>query len=83
VELVSIWHPSHGLNRCCALVGLAKSSWYDHKAFANEKPLSSHNQQLKDCLVEIIKNHPAYGRDKLLAEARSRLSQVINHKRVR
>jgi putative transposase len=80
--LILTWKDSHGLNRCLRVVGLAKSSWYDHQR-SQRHGLSAADQWLKAQLVAILSESPAYGWRKLTAEVRARTGQPINHKRVR
>jgi putative transposase len=82
VALTRTWKDSHGLNRCLRVVGLAKSSWYDHQR-SQRHGLSAVDQWLKAQLVAILGESPAYGWRKLTAEVRARTGQPINHKRVR
>lgn len=82
IALTPTWKVSHGLNCCLRVVGLAKSSWYDHQQ-SKQQPPSEADQWLKEQLVEIIGEYPCYGWRKLTAEVRDRTGRKINHKRVR
>lgn len=68
-----------GLNRCLAALGLAKSSYYFR---LSKKDQVGKYDRLREKIIEIIKEHPAYGYRRLVAELKKQ-GTVINHKTLR
>jgi len=80
IEMVRAGQEEFGLNRCCAAVGIHKSSWY----WANtERERDRSDQVWKDRILEVIKDHPGYGRERITDELNERHDETINEKKVR
>ena len=71
----------HGLNRCLRAIDLPKSTYY-YRQNRSEEP-SEEEQELMECVREIIEEHPGYGYRRILPELEERSGQRINHKRLR
>jgi len=71
----------HGLNRCLEAIDLPKSTYYYRKNHLEES--SKEEQELMNCVREIIQEHPSYGYRRILPELEERTGKTVNHKRLR
>lgn len=79
IEMVRAGSEQFGLNRCCEAVGIHKSSWY----WANAERLSDSTDRIwKERILEVIEEHPGYGRERITDELNARFGR-INEKKVR
>jgi len=70
-----------GLNRCLEAIGLPKSTYYYRKNRSTGP--SEEEQELMECVREIIQENPGYGYRRILPELEERTGQTVNHKRLR
>lgn len=79
IEMVRGGREEFGLNRCCDAVGIQKSSWY----WANsERETDQSDRVWKGRILEVLEDHPGYGRGRLTDELNERFER-INEKKVR
>ena len=70
----------YGLNRCLKALNVAKSSWYyRHNGYGRPR---AKEKEIEREMRQILKDHPDYGRPRMTAELRERLSFRVNGKRV-
>jgi putative transposase len=83
VGLVERHREEFGLNRCLAALGVSKSTWhYRQRRGAREAESVAEEARLKEQVIDVVEDHPAYGYRRLLPELHARGEQ-INHKRLR
>lgn len=71
----------HGLNRCLAAIDLHKGTYWYRK---NEYPRGREDdRRLKEEIVDIIEEQPAYGWRRILPELEERTEETINYKRLK
>lgn len=80
MELIEDHREEFGLNQCCEALRLAKSSWYWAQ---RENTPNREDERLRQEILEIIDEHPGYGRRRITAELVARLGKPVNEKRVR
>ncbi len=78
-------HKEYGLNRCLRALGVAKSTWYQRqrRPRVSGSGHSPEDEDLKEKVSQIIKEHPAYGYRRIQVELRVRYGLRVNHKRLR
>jgi transposase InsO family protein len=78
VSLVEAAKDTYGLNRSLAAAELPKSTWYYH---LNDKvDYEEKYRGLKSILEESARQHPEYGRPRIMAELRKVYDCTVNHK---
>ena len=70
------------MNRCLEAVDLARGTWYYRQSEAYQRS-DPDDEKLKEHIVDIITEHPGYGRRRILPELEERTGETINHKRLR
>ena len=80
LELVERYRGKYGLNRCLSALGVSKSTWHRYR---NRSEVSREDEELKRKVLEVVKEHPAYGYRRIKAELADRYGVVVNHKRLR
>ena len=80
VRLVERHQSEHGLGRTLAAAGLPASTWYYRQTRADPAEC---DRELKEQVLEIIKDHPDYGYRRILPEVKERCRGPVNHKRLR
>ena len=63
-------------------IDLHKGTWHYRQSETYQQP-DPEDEQLKEHIVEIIEEHPGYGRRRILPELEERTGKTINHKRLR
>lgn len=72
-----VWK-EHGLNLTLSVLDLGKSTWYYWK---NEKVnWDERYETTRERIIEIIDDHPEYGRPRITPEIEDRFETTINHK---
>ena len=74
-----------GLNRCLRALGVSKGTWHYHQVQKREnaRRREAEEARLRERVVEVIEDHPAYGYRRILPELQARWSEAVNHKRLR
>lgn len=80
LALVRKHHGEYGLNRCLAALGVSKSTWHRHRS---QPKVSQKDEELKDRVLEVVEEHPAYGYRRIKVELEVRHGIRVNHKRLR
>jgi putative transposase len=81
VALVEEHRDSYGLNRCLKALGLSKGTYhYRRKSFDHRR---AKDEALKERIVSVIEEHPAYGYRRIGRELEERDGERVNHKRLR
>ena len=68
LELVERHREEYGLNRCLKLVGVSKSTWHRRMRRREESKREARDRRLKGAVIQIVKEHPAYGYRRILVE---------------
>jgi len=76
--LVEAAKDTYGLNRLLAAAELPKSTWYYHQE--DKVDYKEKYRGLKTILEEIAREHPEYGRPRIMAELREVYDCAVNHK---
>lgn len=74
MKLVEKHADQYGLNTCLATIGLPKNTWYywrDRKISYEEK-----YRQLREPIVDVVRDHPVYGYRRILPELEDRGSPI-------
>lgn len=80
--MINPYISSYGLNFCCRVIGIKKSSWYHHaRRTLTTRDQEKTEQVLKETVIEIITAHPGYGYRRIKPELKKR-GIVVNHKRL-
>ena len=80
LSLVKEHRGKYGLNRCLRALGVSKSTWHRHQRRAK---VSQEDEELKAKVLQVVKEHPAYGYRRIKVELAARYGTVVNHKRLR
>jgi putative transposase len=84
IGLVADHADEHGLNRCLEALGVSKGTWhYRMRGGSKAAEREARDEALKAVLLEIIRDHPAYGYRRIRAELEERTGQIVNDKRLR
>jgi transposase len=83
LALVERHREEHGLNRCLKLVGVSKSTWHRRMRRRGESKQQARDRRLKGPVIQIVKEHPAYGYRRMVAELLDAFSLRVNPKRLR
>ncbi|HEU69032.1 MAG TPA: transposase, partial [Candidatus Acetothermia bacterium] len=81
LELVAEHREQYGLNRCLEAVGLSKGTWHRKVRQPQETRKEARDKVLKEQVLEVVCEHPAYGYRKIQREIKARGVRV-NHKRL-
>jgi len=71
-----------GFNRCCETARLSKGTWHYRKNRPLQNGRSQQDEELHEVIVDVIRDHPGYGRPRLTEEVSERLQSRVNHKRI-
>jgi putative transposase len=83
LELVEHHREEHGLNRCLELLGVSKGTWHRRMRHPEETKQEARDRQLKGPVLQVVKEHPAYGYRRMLPELLETFGERVNHKRLR
>jgi len=84
IELVADHADEHGLNRCLEALGVSKGTWhYRMRGGSKAAERAARDEALKEPLVGIIGDHPAYGYRRIRPELEERTGEIVNDKRLR
>lgn len=84
IELVDAHREEHGLNRCLRALGVSKGTWhYRMRGGSKAAEKRARDETLKEPILEIVRDHPAYGYRRIKPELEEAIDEVINHKRLR
>lgn len=84
IELVTEHAEEHGLNRCLQALGVSKGTWhYRMRGGSKAAERAARDEALKEPLVGIIRDHPAYGYRRIRPELEERTGEIVNDKRLR
>jgi putative transposase len=81
VALVEKHRSTYGLNRCLKALGLSKGTY--HYRLHRRPERRAKDEALKERIVSVIEEHPAYGYRRILRELEERDGECVNHKRLR
>jgi hypothetical protein len=74
----------HGLNRCLHALGVSKGTWHDRmRRGSKAAQRAARDEALREPLVGIIRDHPAYGYRRIRPELEERTGEIVNEKRLR
>ena len=79
LALVERHREEYGLNRCLRALSLSKSTWHRHK----RPKVSTKDEGLKEKVLEVVEEHPAYGYRRIQAELAAHHGLKVSHKRLR
>ena len=73
----------YGLNTCCRILGVFKSSWYYHtrSGTLTIRKKEEAEEKLRQTVIDIIEKNASYGYRRLVPELK-KYGMVINHKRL-
>jgi len=82
-SLIGKFKDQYGVNRCCSLLAVFKSSYYYyiHSRTLTIREKEKEEYELRQKIVAVIETHPAYGYRRLILELKKK-GVVINHKRL-
>ena len=80
LALVERHREEYGLNRCLRALSLSKSTWHRHRC---RSEVSQADAELKEKVLEVVEEHPAYGYRRIQAELAAHHELKVNHKRLR
>ena len=80
VALVEKHRSTYGLNRCLKALGLSKGTY--HYRLHRRPERRAKDEALKERIVSVIEEHPAYGYRRIYQELRC-AGERVNHKRLR
>lgn len=82
-NLIGLFKDQYGLNRCCRMLDIFKSSYYYHSRSCTLTigQKQKEEEKLKQKVLETIEDHPAYGYRRLIPELKKK-EVTINHKRL-
>ena len=84
IGLVAENADEHGLNRCLEALGVSKGTWhYRMRGGSKAAKRAARDEALKEPLVSIIRDHPAYGYRRIRPELEERTGEIVNDKRLR
>ena len=81
VALVEEHRDSCGLNRCLKALGLSKGTYHYRRKSSDHR--RAKDEALKERIVSVIEEHPAYGYRRIGRELEERDGERVNHKRLR
>jgi len=82
VEILTNHVQEYGLNFCCQVMGIKKSSWYHYgKRTLKIREQESQEEELKKKVIEIITDNPGYGYRRIKPALKER-GILINHKKL-
>ena len=79
LALVERHREEYGLNRCLRALSLSKSTWHRHRC---RSEVSRADAELKEKVLEVVEEHPAYGYRRIQAELAAHYGLKVNHKRL-
>ena len=80
LALVERHREEYGLNRCLRALSLSKSTWHRHRC---RSEVSQADAELKEKVLEVVEEHPAYGYRRIQAELAAHHGLKVNHKKLR
>lgn len=82
-NLIGQFKNQYGLNRCCRVLDILKSSYHyhTHSRSLTIQEKEKEEQKLKQKVLKVIEEHPAYGYRRLIPELKKK-GAVVNHKRL-
>jgi SRSO17 transposase len=84
IELVADHADEPGLNRCLEALGVSKGTWhYRMRGGSKAAERAARDEALREPLVDIIRDHPAYGYRRIRPELEERTGGIVNDKRFR
>ena len=81
MELVEEHRDTYGLNRCLEALDLSKGTW--HYRLHGKPGQRTRDEALKERIVKVIEEHPAYGYRRIGRELAEQPAEPVNHKRLR
>lgn len=73
----------YGLNNCCGILGVFKSSYYyhTHSGTLTIREQEVENEKLRQIVLDVIEVHAAYGYRRMIPELK-KYGMIVNHKRL-
>ncbi|MFO8034599.1 MAG: hypothetical protein R6U88_05495, partial [Candidatus Bipolaricaulota bacterium] len=68
LQLVDEHRDQYGLNRCLEVVGVSKGTWHRRVRQPEETQKEARDKVLKEQVLEVVCEHPAYGYRKIQRE---------------